>query len=408
MDVKVSVIIPVYNEEKYLSECLESVIKQTLREIEIICVDDGSTDHSVQIIREYCNNYPWIRLIIQENQGAGAARKHAMLQARGQFVCFLDADDYYISEYALETIYNTAVEEKVHICAGLVQIEYNGKIEKDPVLRNLLKGQDKVHIFYRDFQFDYQYTCYLYERNFLNKFKIEFPDYRRYEDPPFLVQALFYAKEFAVVQTELYFYRRGNQRPQHADEKTYDLLEGLLFNLNFAKTHGLDKLLKLTLSRMNQDYFDVLYLGLEGHVKNLQERFMEADQAVKEMNLCFEPLELYLLKTEGYRSNALFDKIEKNIEQDTNVILYGAGDVGKKCALYLRNSGYANMVMWVDHYKCGTDCFSWRLCDLQDISSVQYDKVLIAVKDRAISNEIKLELLRWGVLENRILEWCDD
>lgn len=407
MDIKVSVIIPVYNEEKHLSECLESVIRQTLKGIEIICVDDGSTDHSVQLIKGYCDIYPWIKLIIQENQGAGAARNHAMLQAQGQFVCFLDADDYYISEDALETVYNTAIEEKVDICAGLLQTEFKGKIEKDPVLRNLLKEKDKMRVCYRDFQFDYQYQCYLYKKSLLNKYKIVFPDYKRFQDPPFFVQALFYAKEFAVVRTELYFYRRGNQSPRFTDIKTRDLLEGLLFDLNFAKEHDLKRLFEITLSRINQDYFDVLYLGLEKHIPNFKERFMEADQTVKEMNLCFEPLELHLLKTEVQRSNVLFDKIEKIIERNARIIIYGAGNIGKKCALYLLNSGYANMVMWVDHYKCGTDCFSWRLYDLQDISSVQYDKVLIAVENCALSNEIKKELLQWGVLGSTIKEWCE-
>ena len=86
MDVKVSVIIPVYNEEKNIAECLESVIKQTLKEIEIICVDDGSNDNSVQIIEKYCLAYPWIRLMLQKNQGAGVARNNALSQAKGQFV----------------------------------------------------------------------------------------------------------------------------------------------------------------------------------------------------------------------------------------------------------------------------------------------------------------------------------
>lgn len=194
MGVKVSVIIPVYNEEKHLPECLESVIRQTLREIEIICVDDGSTDNSVHVIRGYCGKHPWIKLIAQENQGAGAARNRALLQAQGQFVCFLDADDYYISEDALEKIYNTAIVEKTDICAGLLKTEFKGKIEMDPVLRNLMKGQDRVRVRYQDFQFDYQYQCYLFNRDFLNRHKIEFPNYKRFQDPPFLVRLCFMQK----------------------------------------------------------------------------------------------------------------------------------------------------------------------------------------------------------------------
>ena len=105
--VKVSVIIPVYNAEKYLKQCLNSICRQTLQEIEIICVDDGSTDNSLNILQEYTNADPRIQVLTQKNQGAGAARNYGLRTARGLYLSFLDADDFFepnMLEEAVNTI----------------------------------------------------------------------------------------------------------------------------------------------------------------------------------------------------------------------------------------------------------------------------------------------------------------
>ena len=91
---KVSVIIPVYNVEDYLRQCLDSVINQTLKDIEIICVDDGSTDNSLQIFREYEQKDSRVKVLTQKNQYAGVARNTGMNIARGHYYVFLDSDDF--------------------------------------------------------------------------------------------------------------------------------------------------------------------------------------------------------------------------------------------------------------------------------------------------------------------------
>lgn len=115
---KVSVIIPVYNVEKYLRECLDSVINQALKDIEIICVDDGSPDNSLSILKEYANKDKRFVLIEQNNKGVATARNNAIDKATGEFVCFMDPDDYYPDDKVLETLYSKAVENNVYICGG--------------------------------------------------------------------------------------------------------------------------------------------------------------------------------------------------------------------------------------------------------------------------------------------------
>ena len=95
---KVSVVIPCYNVEKYIRQCIESLLHQTLSDFEIICVDDGSTDETVNIIKEYVAEDDRVILIEQKNQYAGVARNNGLEAASGEYVIFLDSDDFFAEE----------------------------------------------------------------------------------------------------------------------------------------------------------------------------------------------------------------------------------------------------------------------------------------------------------------------
>ena len=105
--IKISVIIPIYNAGAYLRPALDSVIDQTLREIEIICVDDGSTDNSLEIIKEYQKVDERIRIVAENNAGPALARNNGMRRARGEYIAFLDADDIF-EPTLLEDLYTLA------------------------------------------------------------------------------------------------------------------------------------------------------------------------------------------------------------------------------------------------------------------------------------------------------------
>ena len=112
---KVSVIIPVYNTKQYLRECLDSVVNQTLRDIEIICVDDGSTDGSLAILREYQEKDSRVSVYTQPNLNAGAARNHGLRYAKGEYLSFLDSDDFF-EQNMLEKAYEHAKQQNAEIC----------------------------------------------------------------------------------------------------------------------------------------------------------------------------------------------------------------------------------------------------------------------------------------------------
>lgn len=106
-NIKISVILPVYNVEKYLRQCLDTIIGQTLREIEILCVDDGSTDNSARILKEYAQKDQRIKIYTQKNAGAGAARNLGLRHASGKYLSFLDSDDFFEPDM-LEEAYEQA------------------------------------------------------------------------------------------------------------------------------------------------------------------------------------------------------------------------------------------------------------------------------------------------------------
>ena len=127
--IKVSLILPVYNVEKYLPRCLDSLLRQTMKEIEIICVNDGSTDGSLAVLKEYEKKYSCIHVLDKENEGAYRARVDGMKNVSGKYVGFVDPDDY-VSEDFVEKLYRKALETDADIvCCGFERIdEITGKV----------------------------------------------------------------------------------------------------------------------------------------------------------------------------------------------------------------------------------------------------------------------------------------
>lgn len=254
---KVSVIIPVYNVEKYLRECLDSVINQALKDIEIICVDDGSPDNSLSILKEYANKDKRFVLIEQNNKGVATARNNAIDKATGEFVCFMDPDDYYPDDKVLETLYSKAVENNVYICGG----EFSAFIDGETNITQNYGNTSDGYLFdvdgivkYTDYQFDYGFTRFIYNRKFLNENSIKFPCYTRFEDPVFFVKAMFKAKKFYAVDRIVYCYRTHHKVTKWTKQNIYDLLDAIYINFTFAKEHNLKKLSDYTFARFCTHY----------------------------------------------------------------------------------------------------------------------------------------------------------
>lgn len=254
---KVSVIIPVYNTEEYLRECLDSVVNQTLKEIEIICVDDGSTDNSARILEKYATKDSRFKIIAQKNQGAGFARNEGIKIAKGEYIAFLDSDDYYLDTDVLENLYENAKKNDVFICGGgFAELRPNGVIFSDwgnTKEFGYFFDTDKL-IKYDDWQFDFGYTRFLYKKSFLLEKNISFDNKKYFEDPIFFVKVMSCAKEFYAIKRITYWYRVGYKKSNWNYKKILDLLDGILENLSFSKVHNFTLLNRITTERFLFDY----------------------------------------------------------------------------------------------------------------------------------------------------------
>lgn len=262
--IKISVIIPVYNMEDYLDECLRSVTSQTLKEIEILCVNDGSTDSSGEILRKWAAKDSRILLLEQENTGVSSARNRALREARGMYVSFMDPDDYYPENDILETLWEKAEENHVLICGGSFSEINEGALRTD------YEGDFAGYVFekegwidYKDYQFDYGYHRFIYDRTFLISHDCFFPPYKRCQDPPFFVKAMTLAGHFYALPKITYRYRCGFQTPvkEWPKEKFLDMLQGYQDNLDFSREHHLSRLHLLTIRRLEDPY--VLFPSME-------------------------------------------------------------------------------------------------------------------------------------------------
>lgn len=128
MQPKVSVILPIYNQEKYLAKALKSLQNQTLKESEFICINDGSRDSSLKILQDFATKDPRIKIINQKNQGSGCARNNGLKIAQGEYIAFLDPDDWFEPE-ALESLYNKSKQQNCDLVVfNFNNIEENGNI----------------------------------------------------------------------------------------------------------------------------------------------------------------------------------------------------------------------------------------------------------------------------------------
>ena len=390
--IKVSVVVPVYNGEKYLEQCIRSVLDQTLDELEVICVDDGSADTSPQIIRRFQEEDTRVVLFRQENQGAGAARNFGIRKARGRYVAFLDADDFYVDQDALRRMYDTCEVHGMAACASMrIRLE-NGVMRPSGLFQDVEKS---VALRYDDFQLDYDYQSFIFLREFLTEKGILFPHYRRFQDPPFLVRTLYEAKEFVVADTYLYCYRVPDMVARFDAKKTRDLLCGLIDNLEFAKTHGLRTLFRNTEERLEYEYEIVICRNARAGDPDVLRLLNQANRLVAAQygteDYLIRPLRILAFDTENYEK-----RLTEKIESVDEIVIYGAGSYGQIFLGYLQRCGFGNKVksFVVSEVKGNrTDIGGVPVRPLQD------DRAFIFVTaSEKVQKEIEVSLVKRGYM----------
>jgi len=257
--MKISIIVPIYNMERYLKECLESIMLQTLKDIEIICVNDGSYDRSQEILNEYAWKDKRIKIINQTNAGVSSARNVGIRNATGEYLYFLDPDDYFPDEETLSDMYDAAIKHKALICGGGFREDFCDRRNSE-WHGNLCKYtfSDDEMISYKDYQYDYGFTRFIYKRAFIIDNNLFFPKRIFFEDPVFFVKAMTAAKEFYGLTRCTYCYRTGYKTINWSSEQVADLLRGMKDNIALAKEKGYWDLIALERARLENDYLEAI------------------------------------------------------------------------------------------------------------------------------------------------------
>ena len=248
-NIKVSVVVPIYNAYDYLRPALDSIIAQTLTDIEIICIDDGSTDRSLDIIKEYQKNDARIRIVTENNAGPSTARNKGIMRVKGQYVIFLDADDFYEPEL-LECLYERAVTDNLDITVAGFDI-YNNKRAKftpsapeahaDIFERNAVASKNE----YPDYILE-SVTGYVWNKLFLTEFIIEkelsfAPELYVFEDVHFVCTALSLAERVGKVDRVLLHHRvYSDQQRAKLFKKYYTQVPVVYLKIkDFLMHHGM-------------------------------------------------------------------------------------------------------------------------------------------------------------------------
>lgn len=205
MNYKISIIVPVYNVEAYLRRCLDSLIHQTCKEIEIVIINDGSTDKSQLIIDEYILKYHNIKSIIQKNKGLSEARNNGIRNSSGDFIAFVDSDDW-IDENMMNDMYNLAIKHSAEIVVcSLQNVDiYGNIIKKLPQSHQLPEKIDLSE----DFTIFEEMSCFacnkIFKRELFNE--ISFPSNLHFEDVATIPRLFLKAKTVAKTNKFFYYY----------------------------------------------------------------------------------------------------------------------------------------------------------------------------------------------------------
>lgn len=236
---KISVIIPVYNTENYLCRCLDSVCNQTLEDIEIICIDDCSTDKSFEILSNYAYMDKRIRIIsFEKNRGVSIARNTGIEEASGDYLSFVDSDDYIDLDF-YEKLYNLAINNDTDVVKG--NIYTLNTINNKLFLEDFYNMNDRIR---KDsIYFLYGFTSAIYKTQFVKQYNINFPNNIKYfEDPYFSICVTLQTNKILTCDDAKYFYAR---RQDSAVGKCKTLEN----TINFTRSA------KLILNKIN--YFDL-------------------------------------------------------------------------------------------------------------------------------------------------------
>lgn len=434
-EIKVSVIVPVYNTEKYLVECMDSICNQTLREIEILVVNDESTDGSLAILESYAKKDCRVRIIqnVHEGEGAASARNAGLKVAKGKYLSFLDADDFFVLDM-LEKFYNKA--EKCNTDITMCNYYYFSDKTKSiqffyDTLRYPNIGKKEVFCVADcpDEILLYNMVVWpkLFKRSFVVKENLEFKPSCRGDDVWFVSSALTMAQRICVVTEPLIYYRvHEASRLSKTKNNPFAMLDILVYTKENLKNKKQFQPLKngyanqMTIQFFGDTYEFHQFTGYEEYFNALQSKYFNQLELKDYFshNACeLDVATILRILESGTKEEYLFELLNHQkrksicietdvifpyhlVEKTDKVILYGAGNIG--IAMYLQNvqGNYCKLVGWVDK---NADQKQYPVEGLDILQTRECDKIIVAIDNQAVFQAVYEYLISLSFKKEQII-----
>lgn len=311
---KLSIIVPVYGVEKYIDKCLNSLVKQSLKEIEIIVVNDGTKDNSQKIVDKYVKKYPdKIKSYIKENGGQGSARNYGLKKASGEYIGYVDSDDF-VEKDMYKKLYNKAKENNydIVVCGNYnVSEDYQNK-NIDAFINNY--NTDLENIFFGKMAVWNK----IYKRDILIKNKLEFKEKVWYEDLAFTLKAIMNSNTFAFIDEPLYDYliREGSTMNNSNVKRNLEILDAFNDILSYIQHNKKEEYFsKIEFLAIDHIYISAIVRVLKA----------EADDKVKRETIN-KLIDYMNKKFPNYKNNKYINTLSKNrkiIYKLINIKMYG-------------------------------------------------------------------------------------
>ena len=282
-EYKLSVVVIVYNTEYYLEECLDSLVNQTLDSMEIICVNDGSTDNSLNVLNRYAKKYDNIKVIDQENAGGANAGNRGLKEAKGEYVTLVDSDDMVVED-AYEKMYNKAKETDSDVVCGKPNIYVTGFQREVSNIHNpwykeqSINPEDFLDIFH-----DAYYWNKIYRRELVEKNEIYMIPGKIYADVPLVFRAYLFANKVTIIPDVVYYWRKRDQEAIEQGDSATSVSKSLLDTNNmhdrlityyYLKDYFIEAGKEYLFNSAVKLYFERLFYPIKGILKD--EQFKQA------------------------------------------------------------------------------------------------------------------------------------
>lgn len=385
---KISVIIPVYNTEKYLKKCLDSIIHQTMKDLEIICVDDGSTDSCPDILDAYAEKDSRIRVIHRGNQGLVSARKTGIAAAGGRYVGYVDSDDW-IEPDMYEKLFRIMEQEQVELvtCGYYLEGRYTS-VHLDTVKGGRYDGEGMRHLRNNTiYRMECRETgirgalwCKLFSTELLKRIQEMIPnEISIAEDKVCLLRYMLECQSVYVWKEPLYHWVIRNTSMSHESQENHN-----------------DYLLKLN---NVYNYLMTLY----GHQNFTAKMRFQAE--VYMMELMF----LGMNKRMGFQNKNMIwidpywlDQLPLHAE----IVLYGGGELGEKYKRQLGSRTDLKLAAIIDDDFTGTFIEDFQVAASDKLGAVKFDYIVITIKNRRKAEQIKTMLIKQNIPVEKII-WCE-